>query len=895
MPNLAPPRFPRWLLERRLPANVRGASIRGDLLEEMTARAARGSSRRARLWYWAQALAIAAHSLTPRRSHHHADSFRKASVMESLIVDLKFAARSLIKSKGFTATAVLTLALGIGASTAVFSVANAVLLRPLPYAEPDRLMWMSEVGRTGTPMSIAWPDLLDWRERATVFEALAAIQRGIVNLTGSGEPERLVSRNVTSRFLEVLGVQAAIGRMFTANEDRVGAPRVVLISDGLWRRRFNADPDVLGRVVILGDLPHEIIGVLPAGFRFNLVTDDDVIASLGQQATPGSGLPDRGNHNGLTAIGRLRPSVDEGSARRELDHIAAALRQAHPNTNADVHAHIEPLTQRLVGTVAPMIWVLFGAVAFLLLLAMVNVANLLVARGMSRRHELSVRAALGGGRWRLVRQLLVESSLLAVAGGAAGVAICVGLIQLFVATAPADIPRLHDVGMSTPAWIFAFAASSVSALILGVFPGIQSSAIRGPHALVRAGRGDTSSASANRVRRGLMVVEVALAIILLTGAGLMTRTMYALASVDPGFDPSNVLTLRYSLSGDQSTAALRQEFRGRVAIFGDDLLARVRALPGVERAALALSLPIEGSQWGSVFVVGGHPVPARADIPIAAFVPVSAEYFETMRMRLRAGRFFDESDTIASPKTVIVNDTFARRFWPEGTAIGKQLKQGWPEDPEPWREIVGVVNDVKLNGVETATPLQVYVPYPQESSPYTALVVRTSTPPAAIGTTLARAVHELNPNLPVFAVQTMDELMRGAVRQRRMTMVIFGGFASVALVLASVGLYGVVAQGVSERTREVGVRIALGATTAQVTRLFVGQGVATAVAGAAIGIGGALALAGVARDLLFEVAPTDPLTFVVAAATLTLVAAGACYIPARRASRVSPTIALRAE
>jgi putative ABC transport system permease protein len=678
-PIPAPPRLPAWLLDRILPQGVRGASIKGDLLEEMAVRARATSIGRARLWYWAQAIAIAVQAAIPRRDYHYEPTDRKASTMESVLADLKFAVRSLSKARGFTVTAVLTLALGIGASTAVFSVANAVLLRPLPFANPDRLMWISEVRKSGTPMSVAWPDYLDWREQSKSFEALAAIQRGIVNFTGTGEPERLDARFVTSGFFDILGVRPALGRTFRPDEDRLGAAPVVLISDALWRRRFDADPNVTGRTMTLGGVPNEIIGVMPAGFRYNLQTDDDVIGSLGQRATPESGLPDRGNHNGVSVIGRLRPGIDENAARRDLDRVAATLRQAYPNTNADTYAQIQSLEQRLVGPIATRIWVLFGAVALLLMLAVVNVANLMVARGLSRRHELSVRAALGGGRWRLVRQLLVESSLLASIGGAAGIVTSAGLIKLFVLTAPEDIPRLADIGMSPAVWLFAFALSAVAALVLGVVPAIQSSAIRGQQALIRAGRGDTAPASAHRLRRGLMTLEVALAIVLLTGAGLMTRTMYAVSTVDPGFDAGGVLTMRYSIAGARSTGAEQTAFNRRVANFGDEVLRTVRALPGVENAALALSLPIEGSQWNSVFIVSDQPVPARANLPISAFSPVSAGYFETLRMRVQSGRVFDGRDGVDAPRTVIVNESFARRFWPGGDAVGKRLKQGWPE------------------------------------------------------------------------------------------------------------------------------------------------------------------------------------------------------------------------
>jgi putative ABC transport system permease protein len=383
--------------------------------------------------------------------------------------------------------------------------------------------------------------------------------------------------------------------------------------------------------------------------------------------------------------------------------------------------------------------------------------------------------------------------------------------------------------------------------------------------------------------------------VLVTGAGLMTRTMFALGAIDPGFDPSNLLTLRVSVSGDRSTDALREAFDRRLLTFGDDVLARVRALPGVERAAITLSLPIDGSNWNSVFIVGDQPVPARDALPSSAFTPVSFEYFDTLRMQLRSGRFFDATDTAASRKTAVVNEALARRFWPTESPIGKRLKQGWPETESPWREIVGVVNDVKLNGVEAATPLQVYLPFPQAPTSYAALVVRTATPPETLIKPVTGAIHRVDPQLPVFDVQTMDGMMRDAVTRRSMTMLIFGAFAVVALVLASVGLYGVVSQGVVERTREVGVRIALGATRPQVIRLFIGQGIATTAAGVAVGIASALALARLVTDLLFQVEPTDPLAFWTAIGTLMLVSLAACYVPARRAARVSPTVALRGE
>jgi len=883
---MSPPRFARWLLTRALPSGPRAETMMGDLIEEMSARAAASSPSAARRWYRRTALLLAIRYFAEPPSPTPVPDSERASPMDSLLSDLRYGLRSLLRARGFVTTAVVTLALGIGSATAVFSVVDAVLLRPLPFADPNRIMWMTEVGDAGEPMSVAWPDFLDWQSRATSFTSLSAVQPTRFNFTSEGEPERLLGRRVTASFFSVLGVRPAAGRMFTEAEDRPGAPRVVLISDDFWRRRFNADPEILGRKITLDGLPREIIGVLAPGFRYSPLQNDAVVVPLGATATEDSGLLDRGNHNGLSVIGRLKPGVDEAAGRQELDTISSALRASYPNTNSNIHSHVVPIADRLVNGVAPTLRVLFAAVACLLLLAAVNVASLLVARTVSRQHELSVRAALGCGRWRLVRQLMVEGFILAVAGGAAGSLVCAGLIRILQIAAPPNVPRLDEVRMDAGVWLFAMAASLIAALVLSAFPGLQSSGIRGQEALVRAGRGDHTTVAGQRIRRALMVVEVALAIVLLTGAGLTMRTMRALTKVDPGFDATNVLTMRFEMTGD----------RPLMPVYAD-MLTRVEALPGVKRAALTLSLPIEGSQWNSVFIVDGQPVPPRPQLPSAAFCPVTTEYFATMSIPVRAGRAFDQSDTKSSRQTAVVSAAFARRFWPAESAIGKRFKQGWPEDKSPWYEIVGVVGDVKLEGVDVETPMQAYLPMAQEPSNSVALVVRTATPSAALVKQVPAAVHAVAPSVPLYGVQTLDELMGSSLARQRVTMLILAGFAALALVLASVGLSGVVAQGVSARTREIGVRLALGAERRQVVGLFVRQGLITSVAGVAIGGLAALSLARLvaAQGLLFGVTANDPATFWTAVATLIGVSALACYIPARRAARINPTVALRGE
>jgi putative ABC transport system permease protein len=911
-----PPRLAEWLLERRLPRDPRGASIRGDLLEELRDRTARGSARSARRWYWRQAITILFRSAVWSSDVGHGQTrdidrrTRRPRALDGWVVDVRSGVRSLLHARAFSAAAILTLALGIGAATAVFSVVDAVLVRPLPFADPSRIMWLSEAelttsatcgcwSATSPSITIAWPDLQDWRAQLTSLTDLAAIRGQTFTLTGDA-PERVAGREVTATFFHVLGVRPALGRLFTEAEDRVGAPSLLVISDAFWRRYFGGDPAVLGRRLVVNGESSEVIGVLPAGFRYNSLTNDAFFTSLGRTATQDSGLLDRGNHNGLSAVGRLKPGVTVAAARAELLTLAAALRRAYPNTNATVDGQLMPVADRLANGVAPTLETVFGAVTFLLLLAAINVAGLLVARSVSRRRELAVRAALGCGRWRLIRQLLAESGLLALAGGAVGLVVAMILIRLLVAASPPGVPRLDEVRLDAGVWLFTLAASVLAAGLLAAFPAVQSSGVGGQHILIRAARDDRSGAGP-RVRRVLMVVEVALAVILVTGSALTIRTMRALTTVDPGFDPSHLLTVRlYPADVSPSLFLTSSTARERLSSFYDLVQTRVRALPGVGNAAFTYAVPIDGTQWGSIFIVSGQPVPARAALPSASMVPATAGYFETLGVPLLAGRLFSAVDSSTSSPVAIVNESFARRFWPTGSAIGKRVKQGWPEDAGPgypWREIVGVVGDVKLDGVDATTPLQVYMPIAQHVVDSGVLVVRTAVAPAALTTALRAVINEVDPRLPVDQVQTMDEMMGSAIVRQRLTMLMLTGFAGLALGLACIGLYGVVSHGVTERTREIGVRLALGATGRQVKALFVGQGLLTTVVGLVIGSALGLTLARFveSQGLLFRVTARDPIAFGAAILTILLVSCGASYLPARRASRVDPTVTLRGE
>jgi putative ABC transport system permease protein len=667
-------------------------------------------------------------------------------------------------------------------------------------------------------------------------------------------------------------------------DDRPASDPVVVVSDGFWRSQLGASPSAVGTRLILDGRPHLVVGVLPPGFRY--VRPYALFVSLGPQAAR-QYARNRGDHAGHYVVGRLRPGVTIEAAGRELRRIASDLQREHPDTNSGVTASVEPLAARIVSDVRLTLLVLLGAVGFLLLIACVNVANLLIARGAARQHELAVRAALGGGRLRLATQLLVENTLVSSAGGALGLILASWLLHALVAVAPEGTPRLDQVRLDRAALLFAVAATAICGIVFGAFPALQASSASGQQVVVR-GRGDRGSARSHKVRRGLMVVEVAVALVLLTGAGLMVQTLRQLTLVDTGFRADHLLTMRTSLRGERWTA-------DRIIAFLDDLQSRVKAVAGVSDAALVSALPVDGSNWNSVFIAADKPVPERPDLPSAAMTIVSVGYFETMGTRLIRGRLFTSADGARAAPAIVVNETLARRIWPREDPVGKRLKQGWPESPGTWREVVGVVADVKFEGVSELTPLQVYMPMTQDPPRDFALVVRASGAPAALRAPIEAVVHALDRDLPVYAVRTMDQVLETSMARERMAVLVLAVFAVLALTLASVGLYGVVAHGVTERTHEIGVRMALGAESRHVLRLVVGQGLTMVVVGLAVGVVAALALSRTIQGLLFGVKATDPATLAGVVLTLIGVALIACYVPAWRATRVDPMMALRAE
>ena len=875
-----------WLLRRTLPRGEAGDTIHGDLIEELEG-AGRTRTARRRYLRHACSLALRYGLERPRSNTLVNPSTGGRPMWGSIGYDIRFAMRSLALRPMFTLMTLATLGLGMGAATAIFSIVNGILLRPLPFVQPERLVAVNETDG-GERMTFAMPNYVDVHRRATSFEAMACYQSNAFNVI-DGRPRRIDGRLVCASFFDVLGVRMQLGRTFTTADDRAGAAPVAIISDRFWKQDLGGDPSVLGRTIRTTEMPFTIVGVLPPDYRF--ARPEHIYAPIGLTVTADSGWLDRGNHFGLYAVARLKAGVSLDQARGELDRIAADLRRAYPNTNARSGAQIVPLRDRIVGPLKGTLVALMGAVSCLLLLACVNVANLFVVRGAARQHELAIRSAIGGSRWRLVRQLLTESTLLAAAGAAFGVAVAWLLLEVLLALAPAGIPRVDQVGLDAVSLAFAAGAALACGLVFGAFPAFQASGVRGQQLAIRSGR--TSGAVSRRsTRAALMVIEVALALILLAGCGLMMRTMARLNSVEPGFRAERLLTARVTLSG---TA---WDDRGRRRVFYRDVLDRVRRVPGVTGAALTLSVPIEGSQWGSVFVARDKPAPARADLPSAAFVPISAGYVETMGIAMRAGRSFDARDGAEAEKVIIVNETLARRLWPGENPLGKQLKQGWPETPEkysPWREVVGVVADVKLDGVDQDTPMQVFLPIEQEPARSVALVVRTSGDPASVARPVEAAVQALIPALPITGIVPMTQLMSDAVARQRVSTVVLAMFSVIAMLLAAVGLYGVVSHSVTERTREIGVRMALGADGRKVVRMFVSQGLLTAGAGVAIGLPAAVVLARSLESLLFGVPPSDPATLVAVAGVLLATASIACYLPARRASHIDPLGALRAE
>jgi len=813
--------------------------------------------------------------------------------------DLRYALRSLRQRPGFTALTVLTLALGIGATSAIFSVVNGVLLRPLPYDQPEGVA-LVHTRLDGTPgRELSLPEFFDLREQSRSFTRMAAFSNGSLTLTGSGTPERLQAGFVTADALPLLGVSPVRGRGFAAEEDLPGRPPVVLLSDGLWRRRFGADPEIIGRTLILDDLPTTVLGVMPPGFQLpsHYAGPGMELWTL-MQLDPAVDRSERGWH-WLTVMGRLRPGVDIEAANRETAGLMAAMLQRYPNEyDANFTGSVSPAADVLVGGIRQVILVLMGAVGLLLLIACANVASLFLARAEARQREIAVRAALGARASRIVRQLLTESAALAVAGGLLGLLLAMWGVRGLVAAAPPTLPRLDTIGMD--GWVLAFTAAVTltTGLLFGLAPALQSARPDLAGALAEGSRGGSAGVRRQRFRRGLVVSQIALALVLVAAAGLLIQSFARMRGVDPGFVLEGLLTARVELS------PVRYESNEKIRAFYERLVQRLEALPGVRSAAVVKALPMMQLELGDWSFVreGHHSLPPKpSEWNMAYWQTMSPEYFETMRIPLLQGRGVEATDRIGSPGVAVVNRTLARQVWPNGDAVGQRILMGGGATDSIWRTVVGVVGDVRHRGLDAEARPEIYLPYAQfpagTGTPQRTLriVLRSESDPVQLTGALRAAVAELEPDLPVTEIQTMEEALGAWAAERRLTMMLVAGFALFALALGAVGVYGVMAHLVMQRTREIGIRIALGALPREILGLVLSQGAWLAGLGIAVGLAGALAATRLLTHLLFGVGPTDPGTFVATAAALAVVAGVASLLPALRAVRTDPVDALRTE
>jgi predicted permease len=822
-----------------------------------------------------------------------------------MIHDLRLAWRSLRRTPGFTAAAVVTLTLGIGANTAIFSVVDGVLLRPTPFADPDRLVMVWETdrksGTTREPASV--PDFLDFRERSKRFERLSAFTAVEVNLTQpESDPARLAALAVGYEMLPMLGLAPLRGRTFTAEEDRPGGPAVALISEQLWERYFDRDPAVIGREIVVDDVPRVIVGVLPAG------TDFGIRQVLGASAY-GRGFAERGGQtrvdlwvplqpdpvasprqtHPILVVGRLAPGSGTSQAQQEMTAIMAELERSYPENDAR-GAFVEPLTRVVFGPVRPALLLLLGAVVLVLLVTCVNIANFLLARGAARRHEVTVRVALGAGAWRLARQFLAESLLLSLAGSVVGVALAYFLLDLLVALAPASIPRIDAVGIDARVLLGTMLVTGLVAMVFGLLPMLQAGRWAvGPALQDDPGRGATAGRRQARLRSALVTAELAMAVTLMVGAGLLINSLWRLRHVDPGFQAEHVLKAEYQLPASRYPQSRPEWPRWReVQRFADELRGRVSAIPGVTAVTIAGSHPLDPAFTSSITVVGREA--EASDWPEPSIRRIDPGYLATLKVPLLAGRGLTESDDAEAVPVVLVNAAARMRFFGGGDPVGQRIRLWGAE-----RTVIGVIANEKIHGLSKATPPSVYLPLTQAPAANGSLLVRSTQDPVALAAAVGALVGELDPALPLFGVEPLSATVSNSTGQERFTTVVLGLFAAVALVLAMTGVYGLLSYLVTRRTREIGIRMALGADAPAVRALVLGAGVRLAAYGLGLGVLGALATSKILTALLYGVTPGDPATLAEVAVLLGAVAVAASYLPARRAARVDPMSALRAD
>ncbi len=806
--------------------------------------------------------------------------------METLVQDLRYGVRMLLQKPAFTFVVVLALAVGIGANSAIFSVVNAVLLRPLPYADPERLVmvWMDNSRINVAEDWHSYPNYTDYRDHNEVLESMAAFNNRSFNITGSGEPERVQGAWMTGSLLPLLGVNPVLGRNFSPDEEQPGKDQVVIIGHGLWQRRFGGDPNIVGQTVMLNGNPRTVIGVMPKGFAFPAKDSEMwVPIALTQQQMAAR------NSISYQAIGRIKPGVTFEQAKANLEMVNRWIVNQNPNQEG---YGVNPvlLHDQIVGSVRPALLALLGAVAFVLLIACANVANLLLSRAAARSREIAIRTALGAGRARIIRQLITESLLLALAGGAVGLLFAFWGLDLLLAISPTDLPRLDQITIDRRVLGFTLGVSVLTGLIFGLVPAFQASKPDLTESLKEGGRGSSGGLQGKRIRSGLVVFEIATALVLLICAGLMIKSFMNLQDVKLGFNPDRLLTVRLQLSGTK--------YREDVAAttFYQQLLERVEAMPGVESASAISTLFLSKTPNSTNFTIEGRAPFApseQVEVPVDIITP---GFFKSMGIPLIGGREFTPQDAAGAPDVVIINETMAKRFWQGEDPIGKRFMYGSPGNGQaPWMTIVGVVGDVRRTGFDAEVRPETFLPHGQAPARGMMLMVRSTSDPTNMMGTVREAVRSIDGDLPVFSVRSMDELLGDMMAQRRLNMLLFAILAAVALILAAVGIYGVIAYSVTQRTHEIGIRMALGAQRRDIVKMVVGQGIILAAGGVGMGILASFLLTRLMKALLYGVSATDLVTFVAISALLTVVAVLASFIPARRATRVDPMIALRYE
>ncbi len=821
--------------------------------------------------------------------------------MQTIWHDLRYGVRMLLKNPGITFIVVLALALGIGANTAIFSVVNTVLLRPLPYEESDRLVFLNETSKVMDEISISYPNFTDWRNQNQVFEKIGVYNRGSYNLTGAGEAERIATVQMSADLFAALRVNAATGRVFTNEEDKPGGNPVVVLGYGLWQRRFGGQASIVNQPITLNGKSYTVIGVMPQHFQFP--SRVEMWVPVGQLSGEAS-WQQRGNHPGLYGVARLKPGVSFAQAKAEMDIIGANLEKQYQDSNSGNGIGLRPMLELFVGDVRRALWVLFAAVAFVLLIACANIANLLLARAQSRQKEMAIRAAMGAGRWRIARQLLTESVLLALLGGSLGLLIARWGIALILYVSPDAIPRSREISLDWRVLAFTLGISFVTGILFGLVPALQAGVVDVHETLKETGRGTSGR---HWLRSSLVVVEVATTLVLLIGAGLMIRSFYRLHKVNPGFSYEHLTSFSVALPEKKyKTNEQREQFYNR-------LFENLRSLPGVEATAAASGLPLGNNGWQTSFVVDGRPLPPRDQTPLMEACLVTPDYFRAMSIPLKRGRFFDAHDDrsslagkdlsklseteaeIAALNAIVIDEEFARHYWPGEEAVGRRIRLG-TDATAPVLTVVGVVGRVKMEGLgQDSNRVQGYFPFAQIPSGGMTVILKAAGDPNQLIAAVRQQVQAIDPDQPIHSIRTMDEIRAESVAPERLNLTLLSVFAGIALVLAIVGIYGVMSYSVTQRTHEIGIRMAIGAQPRDVFRMVIKQGMVLAFIGVVFGLVGAFGLTRLMATMLFGVEPTDPATFVAITVLLSLVALVACYIPGRRATKVDPVVSLRYE